>query len=146
MQAKQTARSPVDTLLPLEKQTTEENTREAEMRKYTGEAPNAIKSIERIHARDRYRYLVKTNNGAQYFLDRCAPAIGDDILWFKFERAQPYTFQQDGNAFHRMIDGWAMDFAVYPVNFSAENHFPHGSRKQFIEDMARQNIVCKFTA
>lgn len=108
------------------------------MRKYTGEAPSAIKEI-RIVAD---RYLVKTNNGGQYFIDDQHPIEKRDVMDYKFTRAQPQTFQQQGFNFYRMIDGWALDF----VNYAAVEDSTSNVRRMFIEDMARQNIVPRFTA
>lgn len=120
------------------------------MRKYTGPRPTAICKISNIA---QGIALIETNEGGKYFLHakECTstPSLGDDIYAWRFRRAQPVVFQQDVAAFHRMEDGYALPFAVYPGNIFKYTHTTLDNaerviRRAFIEDMAKQGILARF--
>lgn len=117
------------------------------MRKYKGAEPNTIKEIRIAGG----RYIVQTNNGGEYFIDDQHPIEGRSVMDYRFSRAQPMRFKQEGACFHRMIDGWALPFASYLIvpfvraGMTREGAH-HIARTAFVEDMARQGIAAKFTA
>lgn len=121
------------------------------MRKYTGKFPHAIREVGTMVAGV---LLVKTNNSAAYFLRPIdtrgrMPRCGEDIFDYKFQRAQPMTFQQDVTRFHRMLDGYALPFVEYPGYLMPPqtklDEAERCIRKQFIQDMVRQNILPRFS-
>lgn len=118
------------------------------MRKYLGKEPNAIASVSGQLA--PHKILATTNNGGKYIIsDDQFPRIGRDVFDYKFERCHTQLFEQDVNAFHRVLEGYRFPFAVYVKHLGAPvwlHEFERWARKAFIEDMAKQNIIVKFTA
>lgn len=122
------------------------------MRKYTGKYPNNIREISGTFAPGIA--LVKTNNGAAYYIRACdtggyMPKLGNDIFTYKFTRAQPMTFKQEGTRFSRILDSYPVEFVEY-VARELDSHIIHLSglapwaKRSFITDMAKQGVLPRF--
>lgn len=122
------------------------------MRKYRGQYPTRICSISNVA---QGVALIETNEGGKYFLharDSAGklPKLGEDIYAHRFQRAQPVVFIQDAVRFHRVLDTKeAIPFVEYPPGEWASNipdldGLTRVIRRQFIHDMARQNILPRF--
>jgi hypothetical protein len=119
------------------------------MRKYQGEYPNRICEVSTTQV--PRTYLVKTNNGGYYFIREERPTMNADVFRYKFDRAQPMNFEQHVTAFHRVIDGYRIEFVEYPerdlTHFQSTKRLEeleNRTRLQFIQDMIRQNILPRF--
>lgn len=116
------------------------------MRRYRGRAPTQICAVTLMGD----VHLIETHEGGKYFLRNATPPkVGSDIYSLPFQRAQPMLFEQHGPHFDRIIDGDAWPFAEYPAALNDHttrslDEFERAVRKQFISDMARQNVIAKF--